>query len=404
MKPRIFIACSREALDVADALQENMARDAEVTVWDQDVFQPSSYTLEDLVKVLDRVDSGVFIFSPEDTVKLRDVTYAAVRDNVLFELGLFIGRLGRERNFIIKPTGVEEFRLPTDLMGLGLLEFDAQRQDGNLNAALNPACRKILKRLAPLPPNRGREIPVAPEPDAGAVPLQIKVPDQILLCHFMGSLHAVVFVDFFNPGRDVVNISRIRCVLRGPTGVIYDFPARTILSRQPPQPGQMAIEYPLIRVVLKANENWGESIRFYGRWIGDQQEQIDRISIQVRDNISGKQPPNPGGGLIEADKEIVDEALSLFERNFTLTQGEYQGFLVVEGDRLLGVKGFVLTLPGSSIETMKLGTARAYKYGFGICFPNNDPMCNLWPAIRVLGDEEARAAYQELMKGSTASP
>ncbi len=404
MKPRIFIACSREALDVAYAIQENVSREAEATVWDQDVFQPSSYTLEDLVKQLDRVDSGIFIFSPEDTVKLRDATYAAVRDNVLFELGLFIGRLGRERNFIIKPTGVQDFRLPTDLMGLGLLEFDPDRQDGNLNAALSPACRKILKRLQQLPPNRGREIAAPPEPEAAPAPLQINIPDQILLGHFMGSLQAIVFVDLFNPGREVANLSRLRCVLRGPTGVIYDLPARNTLSRQPPPPGQFAVEYPLIRVVLKANEDWGESIRFCERWIGDQQEQVDRILMKVRDSISARQSANPGGSLVEADPEIVDEARAFFASTFTLTPGEYQGFLVVEGERLLGVKGFVLTLSESLIESLKLVTTRGYKYGYGICFPNNDPQYSPWPGIRVIDDEKARAAYQELRKGSTASP
>jgi len=151
MKPSLFIASSSESLGVAYALQENLEKVAEVTVWDQGVFEPSRYTLDSLVEALDRADFGAFVFAPDDVVSIRGQDKQAVRDNVLFELGMFIGRLRRERNFVLLPKGYEEgFRLPTDLLGLTPALYEPNRQDGNLCAALGPASSKISKVIEAL--------------------------------------------------------------------------------------------------------------------------------------------------------------------------------------------------------------------------------------------------------------
>ena len=47
------------------------------------------------MNALDQFDFAVMILSPDDMTESRDQSYASPRDNVLFELGLFMGRLGR---------------------------------------------------------------------------------------------------------------------------------------------------------------------------------------------------------------------------------------------------------------------------------------------------------------------
>lgn len=162
MRPSLFIASSSESVDVAYALQENLEHLAEVTVWSQGVFELSRFALESLLDTLDTADFGLFVFTPNDVVSIRGQDKQTVRDNVLFELGLFIGRLGRERNFIVIPKGNEEgFRLPTDLLGLTPALYEPNRQDENLQAALGPASSKIMKAVT----KQGkREQPVSEPP------------------------------------------------------------------------------------------------------------------------------------------------------------------------------------------------------------------------------------------------
>ncbi len=147
MKPKIFIGSSVESLDIAYALQENLEHDAEITVWSQGIFDLSRYSLDTLTDVLEGFDFGIFVLAPDDIIKMRDKEYQTIRDNVIFELGLFIGKIGKERNFIVIPRDQEDFHLPTDLLGLTPATFEPNREDKNLNAALGPACNKIKKAI-----------------------------------------------------------------------------------------------------------------------------------------------------------------------------------------------------------------------------------------------------------------
>lgn len=147
MKPKLFIGSSVEGIDIANSIQENLEYDAEVTVWNQGVFELSSNTIDDLLKHLDITDFGIFIFSPDDMARIRNKDYKAVRDNVIFELGLFIGRLGKGFSFYLIPRNSENLRLPTDLIGLAPGTYDSNRVDGNLKAATGVFCNQVRLKM-----------------------------------------------------------------------------------------------------------------------------------------------------------------------------------------------------------------------------------------------------------------
>jgi hypothetical protein len=149
-RPKVFVGSSAESLDVAYAIQENLERDAEITVWPQGVFDLSRTTIQSLTKTLIASDFGIFVFAPNDALRLRKKTYAAVRDNVVFELGMFVGRLGVERTFIVVPRNSEELRILTDLIGITPGDYDADRDAENLTAALGPVCNKIRRAIKAL--------------------------------------------------------------------------------------------------------------------------------------------------------------------------------------------------------------------------------------------------------------
>jgi hypothetical protein len=152
LKPRVFIGSSVEQIDLAYATQEGLQHDVESTVWSQGVFTPSRTAMASLIDQLDESDFGIFVLAPDDVTNIRDVSKPTVRDNVIFELGLFVGRLGSDRCFLIVPRGVEDLHLPTDLLGITPAAYEQDRQDGNLLAALGPACNRIRKAIQKLGP------------------------------------------------------------------------------------------------------------------------------------------------------------------------------------------------------------------------------------------------------------
>jgi predicted nucleotide-binding protein len=151
MKPRVFVASSRSGLDVAYAVQVNLDYDAELTVWPQGVFDVMQYTLEALLQALGDFDFAIVIFAPEDFAEFGDQRGKSFRENVLFELGLFLGSLGRQRVFLVMPRD-KQFRLPTDLLGVTPATYDGERADKV--PALGPACnmiRNAIRRFGPRP-------------------------------------------------------------------------------------------------------------------------------------------------------------------------------------------------------------------------------------------------------------
>lgn len=122
---RAFIGSSREALPTAKKLQTALASDPiEVKVWTDDIFVASWTNIEAIEAELIRADFAVLILSPDDEVTSRDVHSPAPRDNIILELGLFAGALGRMRTVMVCPQGVD-LKLPTDFLGVNPIKYSS---------------------------------------------------------------------------------------------------------------------------------------------------------------------------------------------------------------------------------------------------------------------------------------
>lgn len=119
MKPRIFIGSSKEGLYVAEYVKQYFNADYECVIWNDDVFKYNKSFLETLLNSASLFDFGFLIFTKDDLALVRDEVFEEARDNVLFEYGLFLGRLGVERAFILAEEGV---KLPSDFLGITLAQ------------------------------------------------------------------------------------------------------------------------------------------------------------------------------------------------------------------------------------------------------------------------------------------
>lgn len=151
-KAKIFIGSSYEGLDIANNIKLNLSKsskDVEVTVWNEGVFQTGYSFLESLLEAVDKFDFAIIVLTGDDLSTSRGVEEFSPRDNTLFELGLFMGRLGRDRTFFIYKDDPEDkdddkkIKIPSDLRGIHCVTYSSW-SDGNLRAALGAPCTEIL--------------------------------------------------------------------------------------------------------------------------------------------------------------------------------------------------------------------------------------------------------------------
>ncbi|HEX6184309.1 MAG TPA: nucleotide-binding protein [Pyrinomonadaceae bacterium] len=145
-KASVFIGSSSEGLEVARAIGEGLECCAEPILWDEDVFEFGRGYLEELVAELEKHDFAILVLTPDDIVESRGDSQKSPRDNVLFECGLFMGRLGRERTFIVCDRSTK-MKLPSDLAGVSLISYDGRRMADAPSSAVRGACMRINRVL-----------------------------------------------------------------------------------------------------------------------------------------------------------------------------------------------------------------------------------------------------------------
>jgi hypothetical protein len=141
----MFIASSTEASDVAEAVKAQFERrGVEVHIWYEGVFDVNEGTLASLLNLSAFYDFAVAVFSKDDQLRIREREVAVTRGNVIFEFGLFLGRLGPRRAFFIAEQGVDIF---SDWSGITTASYV---RGPNLVAAVGSACTQVSAELEKL--------------------------------------------------------------------------------------------------------------------------------------------------------------------------------------------------------------------------------------------------------------
>lgn len=131
IKKKLFIGSSSEELKLAKRAKLILEKDFDVTIWDEKVWDSSVFKinqnfLSDLLKATLQFDFGILLGTNDDKVTFRGKAVLQPRDNVLFELGLFTGRLGTSKcAFLID----KKIKLLSDFGGLSLAQFQMGNSD-----------------------------------------------------------------------------------------------------------------------------------------------------------------------------------------------------------------------------------------------------------------------------------
>lgn len=153
----VFIASASEGLAVANEVRKALDRRKvfAATVWNAGVFEKSLTFIESLEAALDRSDFAIITLTPDDAAVVRQQAVMAPRDNVIFELGLFMGRLGpagrlgRERTYLVYEQDLGP-KIPTDLLGVDPATFKVGAR--TRPQAIADVCAKLAARMIALGP------------------------------------------------------------------------------------------------------------------------------------------------------------------------------------------------------------------------------------------------------------
>lgn len=148
MKARIFIGSSKEGLVVAEFIKHRLNSNYECFLWTDDIFKFNVSFLDTLLKEASLFDFGILIATKDDFSTVRDKLFDTPRDNVIFEFGLFIGRLGPSRAFLIQESGA---KLPSDMLGITVPQFDRAEpisSSVSLNTEIDRISRTIEEKIS----------------------------------------------------------------------------------------------------------------------------------------------------------------------------------------------------------------------------------------------------------------
>ena len=142
LKPQIFIGSSLNGLQVAELVNQELQAAGNAYLWSQgDLWEPDESTFDNLLRMTGYFDFGVFVATQDDLTLTSKGEYGfKARDNVILEMSLFVGALGKKKSFMLIEKGVDK---PSDFSGIYMPEF----VKGDI-ASIQRSCSQIAQKIA----------------------------------------------------------------------------------------------------------------------------------------------------------------------------------------------------------------------------------------------------------------
>lgn len=136
----IFLGYSSKGTDPANRIIKYLnSIDVKVRDWQID-FRPAGTILGEIETAAKNTLGGIFLFTKDDDMISGDQSYAAPRDNVVFEAGYFMHAVGKERTLIIREEGA---KMPADVGGAIYLDL----KDRNNTSSIETQLRRFIENL-----------------------------------------------------------------------------------------------------------------------------------------------------------------------------------------------------------------------------------------------------------------
>jgi hypothetical protein len=153
--PSLFIGSSTEGLRVAQELRSNLEKRQNPdkrrivipTLWTDGIFRLGESVPDRIIETAATFDFAALVFSPDDVVLSRGIQNVSPRDNIVFELGLFAGQLGRARCFAVVHDP-DKPKLPSDFAGVSHATYTMEKDgEGKETPSVGAACDDIVKAV-----------------------------------------------------------------------------------------------------------------------------------------------------------------------------------------------------------------------------------------------------------------
>jgi len=132
LKPKIFIGSSKDGYTIAEKVKNYLSNTGDCYLWQEpDVWEPNRSTFDNLLRMASYFDFGVFIATADDLTLTNNNLVIEARDNVILEMSLFLGAMGREKSFLLVENGI---KLPSDFNGIYMPKFDKTDEDSIIKA------------------------------------------------------------------------------------------------------------------------------------------------------------------------------------------------------------------------------------------------------------------------------